>query len=287
MHSEMGMSDGYITLSRKFFQTAIWKTARTFNESEAWLDLIQSARFELSEHFARVGGRDVEVRRGEVVASQRFLARKWKWSDMKVRSFIAKLRREGMVTTETRSGTTIIRLVNYDKYNAANKAENAANNADNALSESELIERITQQITQLAEKQRKPNAKKNKENNIYPPPPPRACECVRDEIREMAANDQWAEVTCMKFRMKPAELTSKLEDFATDCECRGKTVHSCIADAQSHFISWMMRKEQLKHKDHGTDNHRTSAEYVADSVSRGIEEAELFVREAKRRRGEV
>ena len=177
----MGHNDGYITLSRKFFQTAIWKTARTFNESEAWLDLIQSARFELSEHTARVGGREVKERRGELVASQRYLAHRWNWSEMRVRSFMSRLRKEGMVETETRSGVTIVRLTNYDKYNltpqdpktGGNAADNAANSAANDLKDNTLMEDLTQQITQLAtqlaEIQRKLNANLIKENNIIQP----------------------------------------------------------------------------------------------------------------------
>ena len=42
------MEKGYIRLNRSFFDNEIWQAARAFNESEAWLDLIQSARFEPS-----------------------------------------------------------------------------------------------------------------------------------------------------------------------------------------------------------------------------------------------
>ena len=47
------MDKGYIMLSRKFFTNDIWQAARAYNESEAWLDLIQSARFEASETTSR------------------------------------------------------------------------------------------------------------------------------------------------------------------------------------------------------------------------------------------
>ena len=171
----MTENDGYLTLSRRFFQTAIWTAARTFNESEAWLDLIQSARFEPSEHIARVGGREVIERRGELVASQRFLSKRWQWSEKKVRGFMSKLRKNKMVETETRSGVTIVRLVNYDKYNFTpqDAADDAPNDAPNNLNNNVLSANVTQQKTQqmtqspeMPKKRRKPDANLNKDNNI-------------------------------------------------------------------------------------------------------------------------
>lgn len=168
----METETGYITLSRKFFRTIEWRTPRTFNESEAWLDCIQSARFEPSELLARVGGRDVKIRRGEWAASQRFLSKRWQWSDRKVRTFIDRLRKSGMIETESRDGVTIIRLLNYDKYNPVQESCDAVNDAPitaaNELSVSELIINLTQQVTQLAaqlaEMRRKPDAKLINEN---------------------------------------------------------------------------------------------------------------------------
>lgn len=46
--------DGYIKLSRKFFSNDMWNEARTFSSCEAWLDLIQSARFEATPRMERV-----------------------------------------------------------------------------------------------------------------------------------------------------------------------------------------------------------------------------------------
>ena len=40
------MDEGFLRLSRRFFSNEMWNEARTFSSCEAWLDLIQSARFE-------------------------------------------------------------------------------------------------------------------------------------------------------------------------------------------------------------------------------------------------
>ena len=52
------MMDGFIKLSRKFFSNELWNEARTFNGCEAWLDLIQSARFEATSRKVSIGGRE-------------------------------------------------------------------------------------------------------------------------------------------------------------------------------------------------------------------------------------
>ena len=43
------MEEGFLRLNRKFFSNELWKEARVFSECEAWLDLIQSARFEATD----------------------------------------------------------------------------------------------------------------------------------------------------------------------------------------------------------------------------------------------
>ena len=48
------MDKGFIMLSRKFFSNEMWEAARTFSECEAWLDLIQSARFDATRLTASI-----------------------------------------------------------------------------------------------------------------------------------------------------------------------------------------------------------------------------------------
>lgn len=90
--------EGYIKLSRKFFSNDMWNEARTFSSCEAWLDLIQSARFEATPRMESIGGREVSYTRGQYPASIRFLSKRWKWSERKVRTFLAFLKRENMIT---------------------------------------------------------------------------------------------------------------------------------------------------------------------------------------------
>ena len=49
------MEEGFLRLSRRFFSNEMWNEARTFSSCEAWLDLIQSARFEVTPRKESIG----------------------------------------------------------------------------------------------------------------------------------------------------------------------------------------------------------------------------------------
>ena len=111
------MDEGFLRLSRRFFSNEMWNEARTFSSCEAWLDLIQSARFEATPRKERIGGREISYSRGQYPASIRFLSQRWKWSEKKVRSFLVHLRKKGMITVECNQGMNLITLCKYEEYN--------------------------------------------------------------------------------------------------------------------------------------------------------------------------
>lgn len=114
------MEHGFLKLNRKFFSNELWKEARKFSECEAWLDLLQSARFEATGTATSelIGGREISYTRGQYPASIAFLVQRWQWSDKKVRRFLDKLRRNGMITTSHTQGMNVITICKYDEYNA-------------------------------------------------------------------------------------------------------------------------------------------------------------------------
>ena len=118
------MDEGFLRLSRRFFSNEMWKVAREFSECEAWLDLIQSARFDATDkaHSELIGGREISYTRGQYPASISFLMKRWKWSDKKVRYFLDKLKKKGMITTCNKQGMNVITLCNYEEYNPAEKS---------------------------------------------------------------------------------------------------------------------------------------------------------------------
>lgn len=166
------MEKGYIKLSRKFFENKIWQAARAFNEGEAWLDLIQLARFETSEITSRIGVHEITWGRGQYPASNRFLMRKWGRSEQWVKTFLSKLKKEKMITVDASQGINVITLLNYDAYNSIGDTQNSPNNSPsnslNNMTDIELQEFITQQVarqvTQMSLTSHS-NKKKDKEYN--------------------------------------------------------------------------------------------------------------------------
>ena len=107
----------FVKLDRNYFNNPLWKEDRIYSRSEAWLDLIASALIEdLKVH---IKGQDIEVQRGEVAASRRYLEKRWKWGSTKVNNFMTYLKKNGMIKTRQTSGQTIIRLVKFEVYNGS------------------------------------------------------------------------------------------------------------------------------------------------------------------------
>lgn len=185
------MEEGFLRLSRRFFSNEMWKVAREFSECEAWLDLIQSARFDATgEAYSElIGGREISYSRGQYPASISFLMKRWKWSEKKVRYFLSKLKKKGMITTCNQQGMTVITLCNYDDYNPIkDKLKDNGKGIDNnkeisdlKVSMGELRAELRAMSQKMAEKiedlgQGKGNKKKkDKEifNDNIPPTPPK------------------------------------------------------------------------------------------------------------------
>lgn len=98
----------------------MWKEARKFSECEAWLDLLQSARFEATDkaYSELIGGREIYYSRGQYPASISFLMQRWGWSEKKVRLFLDKLKHREMITTDRKQGMNVITICKYDEYNS-------------------------------------------------------------------------------------------------------------------------------------------------------------------------
>ena len=143
--------EGYIKLSRKFFSNDMWNEARTFSSCEAWLDLIQSARFEATPRMESIGGREVSYTRGQYPASIRFLSKRWKWTERKVRTFLAYLKRENMITLSQEQGLNVITLVKYNEYNGtpADTTNDTVVDTTNDTTILQAISDLRSQVTQL------------------------------------------------------------------------------------------------------------------------------------------
>lgn len=112
----------FIKIDRKFFNSKYWKQKRTFAQAEAWIDLVQTARFEAEpETMLLANGREVNIKRGEIFASLRYLSLRWGWGVDKTRRFIDACIKDGSLARRIEQGESVLTLLNYEAYNPAPK----------------------------------------------------------------------------------------------------------------------------------------------------------------------
>ena len=104
---------GYVKVSRAIFSHGMFKE-EPYTEVQAWIWFICGASYK--DDTVRVVHLIVDVKRGEYVASIRFLAKKFGWTTSRVKRFLDRLTRGMMVTTKATQGITSINLMNYDEY---------------------------------------------------------------------------------------------------------------------------------------------------------------------------
>lgn len=147
------MEKGFIKLNRKSFAHKFWTKARVLSEFEAWIDLIQSARFEEAVKIEYIDGREIKYGRGQYPASIRYLAKKWTWGEQKVRTFLNELKKDGSIKTDSKQGMNIITLCKYDKYNSGELEENTANNTLDNTDMYLILNKLQELETQLSTQQ--------------------------------------------------------------------------------------------------------------------------------------
>lgn len=85
-----------------------------FSEREAFLWLVSEAAWK--PRTARAGRVVVDLDRGQLCASVRFIAAAWGWSKSRVDRFLKRLENRDMLTTSSGTGQLVITLCNYDKF---------------------------------------------------------------------------------------------------------------------------------------------------------------------------
>lgn len=119
---------GFIAVDRDVFDHPIF-APEPFTEREAWLWLIAEAAW--SEHRVRVGNAVVQLSRGQLAHSLRFMAGKWKWSEARVRRFLARLKNDAMIDAAATHNATQITICNFDKFQMRRRTDEAESDAPN------------------------------------------------------------------------------------------------------------------------------------------------------------
>jgi hypothetical protein len=109
---------GSFNVSRDIFDHPMF-SAEPLTWREAWLWLIAKAAWQPVRIRVRNGRSEetLTLRRGELSYSRSYMQKAWKWtSEKRVRTFLARLERDGMVTLQTGQLQTIICICNYDSF---------------------------------------------------------------------------------------------------------------------------------------------------------------------------
>jgi hypothetical protein len=89
---------GHVKLSRKLFESdQFWLEERQFSRFEAWVDVIQLAAWKPSTYRTAKGV--VRLQRGEFLAARRHLAKRWNWTEKKVRVWLEFMQNDGRIRT--------------------------------------------------------------------------------------------------------------------------------------------------------------------------------------------
>ncbi|WP_293796701.1 hypothetical protein [uncultured Bosea sp.] len=98
-----------------------------FTEREAFMWLVSEASYRPRRF--RTGSNVMELARGQLAHSLRFMADKWGWKEPRVRRFLGRLKIDAVIDADSDAGTTRITICNYDKYQRVSLPSDAANDA--------------------------------------------------------------------------------------------------------------------------------------------------------------
>jgi len=104
---------GTVCIARDLFTHDFFQK-EPLTEREAWVWLIMEASWKPRRK--RMGKAIVTANRGEVVASIRFMATAWNWSNSRVQRYLKRLQDEEMIQQKIDTGTTHLTICNYDKF---------------------------------------------------------------------------------------------------------------------------------------------------------------------------
>jgi len=164
----MGKRSGYFLVYRDIWRNPVFKNLL---QCSCWIYFISSASHQ--DKTLRFLDNPIFVRRGEMIMPLRVTAKRFGMTYSEMRSFILRLVRRKMITTRTAQlqpcknhlnrKVTLIRLVNYDKFQYVEAEQPLANH----LSQQVLINRNEQETNTISKKSIKGDYEKVGEEGHY------------------------------------------------------------------------------------------------------------------------
>jgi hypothetical protein len=144
-------SKGFIAWERGILDHPVVGAKKPYSKYEAWSWLVFAAVWKpmrvgvINRHGAHTV---VNLERGQLTFSQRFLAEAWGWSDFRVRTFLKLLETHAQIIAQKRGGQTLITICNYQRYQNP-EARKAAEKIAQNIAQSTRNQRKEEQVNNL------------------------------------------------------------------------------------------------------------------------------------------
>ena len=116
------MHRGYFAVWRKIQDHEFYREARVFSKYEAWIDLLMEAQHDPEPQTVLMGMTVLTCRYGECLKSNVTWAKKWHWSEARVRRFFKLLENMGQIRRASVGISTRISIINYETYDPKRRA---------------------------------------------------------------------------------------------------------------------------------------------------------------------
>jgi hypothetical protein len=118
---------GVFAVDRGIWDHPLLRDRRPFSKREAFLWLVSEAAFKARR--VAIGAAVVDVQRGQLAHSLRFMAKAWRWPETNVRRFLDCLKTGAVIGAQSGAGLTVITLCNYEHYQRPVRAGGAPSGA--------------------------------------------------------------------------------------------------------------------------------------------------------------
>lgn len=253
-------SNGWIKLHRSITHHWLWSDSTKLGW---WLDLLFMANWK--DKRVVIGTSLVEVKRGQMIASNAFLCDRWGVSRNTVRNFLRLLEVDNMLTISLTHKKTILTICNYDKYQLSE---------DEALTPS-----LTPSLTPIKEISPIPPIKNIEEISLTQD----ACACIYNNGSEVSDIErlyqeyrdlilQPKSKTSISFQRRykksPSELSGYLDDFQDELRAEGTQPTRTRSDYRRYFLAYLSRRIEKEQRQQATKTNGKTGQYKNDAERR-------------------
>jgi len=107
------MTAGTFNVARAIWDHPVFAPS-PFSEREAFLWLVSEASWK--PRTVRAGKVIVDLERGQLCASLRFMAEAWGWSKSRVERYLKRLENHAMICAKSGTGQMVLTIQNYNEY---------------------------------------------------------------------------------------------------------------------------------------------------------------------------